>query len=189
MHSLNASILPRKALNRNLSWVFPLGNLLPKTRVLKHRVLERKRRPNANASVLGTQRFRTLRSRTIPLIFFCLVVFLLSKLPLAPFLTSVPTPEASQANHPHFPHFRCLHFPNFPFSFAKRGPCETSASRCLVLSGPTARVILSRYTVALHSVALRFPRFGGVPQKNRATTLKGPPVESAFLALAWPAEL
>ena len=59
---LNASVLERKALNRNLSWGFPLGNLLPKTRVLKHRVLERKRRPNANASVLGTQRFRTLRS-------------------------------------------------------------------------------------------------------------------------------
>ena len=32
--------------------------------VLKHRVLERKRRPNANASVLGTQRFRTLSLRT-----------------------------------------------------------------------------------------------------------------------------
>ena len=61
MRSLNASVLERKALNRNLSWGFPLGNLLPKTRVLKHRVLERKRRPNANASVLGTQRFRTLR--------------------------------------------------------------------------------------------------------------------------------
>ena len=59
MRFLNASVLERKALNRNLSWGFPLGNLLPKTRVLKHRVLERKRRPNANASVLGTQRFRT----------------------------------------------------------------------------------------------------------------------------------
>ena len=61
MRFLNASVLERKALNRNLSWGFPFGNLLPKTRVLKHRVLERKRRPNANASVLGTQRFRTLR--------------------------------------------------------------------------------------------------------------------------------
>ena len=61
MRFLNASVLERKSLNRNLSWGFPLGNLLPKTRVLKHRVLERKRRPNANASVLGTQRFRTLR--------------------------------------------------------------------------------------------------------------------------------
>ena len=60
MRFLNASVLERKALNRNLSWGFPLGNLLPKTRVLKHRVLERKRRPNTNASVLGTQRFRTL---------------------------------------------------------------------------------------------------------------------------------
>ena len=57
MRFLNASVLERKSLNRNLSWGFPLGNLLPKTRVLKHRVLERKRRPNANASVLGTQRF------------------------------------------------------------------------------------------------------------------------------------
>ena len=62
MRFLNASVLPRKALNHNLSWGFPLGNLLPKTRVLKHRVLERKRRPNANASVSGTQRFRTLSS-------------------------------------------------------------------------------------------------------------------------------
>ena len=61
MRFLNASVLPRKGLNRNLSWGFPLGNLLPKTRVLKHHVLERKRRPNANASVLGTQHFRTLR--------------------------------------------------------------------------------------------------------------------------------
>ena len=60
MRFLNASVLERKALNRNLSWGFPLGNFLPKRRVLKHRVLERKRRPNANASVLGTQRFRTL---------------------------------------------------------------------------------------------------------------------------------
>ena len=51
----NASLLERKSLNRNLSKLgFPLGNLLPKTRVLKHRILERKRRPNANASVLGT---------------------------------------------------------------------------------------------------------------------------------------
>ena len=62
MRFLNASVLERKSLNRNLSWGFPLGNLLPKTRVLKHRVWERKRRPNANASVLGTLRFRTLRS-------------------------------------------------------------------------------------------------------------------------------
>ena len=62
MRFLNASVLERKAPNRNLSWGFPLGNLLPKTRVLKHRVLERKRRPNANASVLGTQRFGTRSS-------------------------------------------------------------------------------------------------------------------------------
>ena len=62
MRFLNASVLLRKALNRNLSSGFPLGNLLPKTRVLKHRDLELKRRPNANASVLRTQRFRTLRT-------------------------------------------------------------------------------------------------------------------------------
>ena len=66
MRFLNASVLERKALNRNLSWGSPLGNPLPKTRVLKHRGLERKRRPNANASVLGTQRFRTLSPRNKP---------------------------------------------------------------------------------------------------------------------------
>ena len=36
MRLFNASVLERKALNRNLSWGFPLGHLLPKTRVLKH---------------------------------------------------------------------------------------------------------------------------------------------------------
>ena len=51
---LNASVLERKALNRNLSWGFPLGNLLPKTRVLKHRVLERK---HTNADRTQTQAF------------------------------------------------------------------------------------------------------------------------------------
>ena len=56
MRFLNASVLPHKYLNRNLSWGFPLGNLLPKTRVL-----ECKREPNANACVLGTLHFRTLR--------------------------------------------------------------------------------------------------------------------------------
>ena len=61
MRFLDASILARKSLNRNLSWGFPFGNLLTKTRVLKHCVLERKREPNANASVLETLRFRTLR--------------------------------------------------------------------------------------------------------------------------------
>ena len=65
MRFLNASVLERKSLNRNLLGL-PLGNLLPKTRVLKHRVLERKRRPNANASVLGTQRSRTLSSSGSP---------------------------------------------------------------------------------------------------------------------------
>ena len=53
---LNASVLARKSLNCNLSWGFPFGNLLTKTRVLKRCVLERKRELNANASVLGTQR-------------------------------------------------------------------------------------------------------------------------------------
>ena len=51
MRFLNASVLPRKALNRNLSWGFPLGNLLPKTRVLKHRVSD------ANADRTQTQAF------------------------------------------------------------------------------------------------------------------------------------
>ena len=60
MRFLNASVLERKSLNRNLSWGFPLGNLLPKTRVLERCVLERKREPNANPSLLGTLRFRTL---------------------------------------------------------------------------------------------------------------------------------
>ena len=69
MRLLNASVLERKALNRNLSWGFPLGNLLPKTCVLKDRVLERKRRPNANASVLETQRFRTLSCSSYSLTF------------------------------------------------------------------------------------------------------------------------
>ena len=41
--------------------------------------------------------------------------------------------------------------------------------KLVMLSGPTATVILSRYTVELHSVALRFPGFGGVSQENRAT--------------------
>ena len=57
MRFLNASVLERKSLNRNLSWGFPLGNFVPKTRVLERRVLERKRRPNANASVLGNAAF------------------------------------------------------------------------------------------------------------------------------------
>ena len=50
MRFLNASVLPRKSLN-HLFWSFPLGTRLPKTRVLERRVLERKRKPNANASV------------------------------------------------------------------------------------------------------------------------------------------
>ena len=61
MPFLNASVLPRKSLNHSLPWGFPLGNLLPKTRVLESCVLERKRKPNANASILGTLRFWKLR--------------------------------------------------------------------------------------------------------------------------------
>ena len=49
MRFLNASVLERKSLNRNLSWGFPLGNLLPKTRVLERCVLERKREPQTQA--------------------------------------------------------------------------------------------------------------------------------------------
>ena len=33
MRLLNASVLPRKSLDRNLFWGFPLETLLPKTRV------------------------------------------------------------------------------------------------------------------------------------------------------------
>ena len=47
----------------------------------------------------------------------------------------------------------------------RKGPAKI----CSRLSGPTATVVLSRYTVALHSVALRFPGFGGVSQENRTT--------------------
>ena len=64
MRFLNASVLPRKSLNRNLSWGFPFGDLLPKTRVLERCVLERKRELNANACVLGTLRFRTLSGQS-----------------------------------------------------------------------------------------------------------------------------
>ena len=52
---LNASVWPRKSLNRNLSWGFPFGNLLTKTRVWTER----------NANVLGTLRFRTLKTYTL----------------------------------------------------------------------------------------------------------------------------
>ena len=65
MRFLNASFLESKSLNRNLSWGFPLGNLLPETHVLERCVLECKREPNANASVLGT-----LPSPSFPW-FFC----------------------------------------------------------------------------------------------------------------------
>ena len=55
MHFLNATAFDHASCN--LSWGFPLGNLLPKTRVF-----ERKRKTNANTSLLGMLRFRTLRS-------------------------------------------------------------------------------------------------------------------------------
>ena len=50
------------------------------------------------------------------------------------------------------------------------------------ISGPTSTIILSRYNVAPHSVALCFPGFGGVSQENRATPLKLPvaPASSAL---------
>ena len=52
---LSASVLPRKALNRNLSWGFPLGNLLPKSRLKTPRFrmqtqTERKRKRFRNAT-------------------------------------------------------------------------------------------------------------------------------------------
>ena len=56
MRFLIASVLERKSLNRNLSWGFPLGSLLPKTRVLKHlrfrtqTQTERKRKRFRNAA-------------------------------------------------------------------------------------------------------------------------------------------
>ena len=53
----------------------------------------------------------------------------------------------------------------------------------VALSGPTATVILLRYTVALHSVTLRFPGFGGVSQENRATPPEKGPVAPTFSAL------
>ena len=51
------------------------------------------------------------------------------------------------------------------------------------LSAPTAAVILLRHTLALHSVALRFPGFGGVSQENRATPPQKGPVAPTFSAL------
>ena len=51
------------------------------------------------------------------------------------------------------------------------------------LSGPTATIVLSRYTVALYPVALRFPASGKVPQENRATPTEKGPVAPTFSAL------
>ena len=42
---------------------------------------------------------------------------------------------------------------------------------------------VSRHTVALHSVALRFPGFGEVSQENRATPPQKGPVAPTFSAL------
>ena len=51
MRFLNASVLPRKALNRNLSWGFPLDNLLPKTpRFRTETQTERQRKRFTNAA-------------------------------------------------------------------------------------------------------------------------------------------
>ena len=49
-------------------------------------------------------------------------------------------------------------------------------------SDPTATVIVSHYTVALHSVALRLPGLG-VSQENRPTPPEKGPVAPAFSAL------
>ena len=49
---------------------------------------------------------------------------------------------------------------------ARESFCTSRPSK---LCGPTATVVLSRCTVALHSVALRFPVFGGVSQETRTT--------------------
>ena len=51
-----------------------------------------------------------------------------------------------------------------------------------LLSGPTATDILSRYTFSLHSVALRFPEFGGVARESHYSPSKGP-VAPTFSAL------
>ena len=40
MRFLNASVLWRKCLNRNLCWDFTLGTLLPKTRVVERHILQ-----------------------------------------------------------------------------------------------------------------------------------------------------
>ena len=50
------------------------------------------------------------------------------------------------------------------------------------LHGPTATVILSRYSVALHSVVRCFPGFGGVSQENCTTHPEKGPVASTFAA-------
>ena len=51
------------------------------------------------------------------------------------------------------------------------------------LSGSTAFGILSRSSVALLSVALCFPRLGGLSQENRAAPLEKVPVTPTFSAL------
>ena len=55
MRFLNASVLLHKSLNRNLSWGFPLGDLLPKTRVLERCVSERKRKRFRSAPFQDTK--------------------------------------------------------------------------------------------------------------------------------------
>ena len=61
------------------------------------------------------------------------------------------------------------------------GDGRTAYNRGSALSGPTATVtiILSRYTVVLHSVALRFPGFGEASQENRATPPEKGPVSKS----------
>ena len=56
-------------------------------------------------------------------------------------------------------------------------------ARALRLSGPLGIQNESRHISALHSVALRFPGFGGVLQENRATPPKKGPVAPSFFEL------
>ena len=118
---LNASVLPRKALNCNLSWGFPLGNLLPKTRILTHRVLERKRRPNANASVFGSEK-KHIKKKTRKQNFhgivpgfwggFCLCVFF-SPIRNDPkkHINKILAPTQSRDNPANLFMFTCFSFP------------------------------------------------------------------------------
>ena len=66
----------------------------------------------------------------------------------------------------------CLGCFSVPQNFGNFSPNRGNAMIERMSGIPTAAVIVSRYTVALHSVALRFPAFGGMSQQNRATPPK-----------------